>query len=171
MNCENYYSSETSPFSGISKFMRLKVFGYLDIRTLKNKISLLSKQQREDLRNSFFIYEGRELKIDDDEQCIACHKANDKISLWISNHASLYERMTISYWWGYSRQCVASHDQEMRIASLIEMLPERFDQSKIFMATSYGFDHTYFSNMLTAKRPNITFLEYIVRFENGQNFF
>ena len=44
MNCENYYPQEKSPFSGIPRFMGLKILGYLDMSTLKNKISLLSKQ-------------------------------------------------------------------------------------------------------------------------------
>ena len=58
------------------------------------------------------------------------------------------------------------HDNETRIANLIAMLPARFDKGKISIESFWlEFNHTYFSEMLTAKRPNMTFLTYFVDFD------
>ena len=140
MNNQNFHPSETSPFSGTPKYLRQMIFSFLDTSSIKNKISLLSKEERDNLLKYFFINDGRQLTFYDkffrrnSEECMACQESKDKISLKIYNHASLFDEvMIIIDSLTQETHCVASHDTETFIANLIAVLPERLNKGKITM--------------------------------------
>ena len=86
--------------------------------------------------------------------CLACHESKGKTSLMFFNHASLFDRLKINFGYQILRiQCVGRNSILARIASLIEILPERLDKRKISI-DSIPFDpytSTNFSDLMTAK--------------------
>ena len=47
----------------LTKFLRLTVYSYLDLKTTVNSLSLLSKGERDNLKNSGIAREGKTLQI------------------------------------------------------------------------------------------------------------
>ena len=55
-----------SPFASLPKYMRFTVYSFLDLETVASLISLLSVEERENLRTSAIAREGKHVKFSSD---------------------------------------------------------------------------------------------------------
>ena len=114
----------------LPKHIRLFVYCYLDNGTMLHKISVLSKQERQFLKESHLAREGKVLNLVVNEtnwpECLLHQNRLHEFMRNIEIKLCFCEVLSISLEFEKGHSC-PEHKLSQQVAFFISMLPERFD--------------------------------------------
>ena len=152
----------------LTKHIRLVVYCYLDNGTTLHKISVLSKPERNSLKESSLAREGKELVLVINEsnwtECLLHHNRLQQFMRNIEIKLCFCEMLSLSFEFERGHSC-QEHKLSQQVAFFISMLPERFDDKKLDLISvldkrsTRRLDLENLFLLLRIKRPNLVLKE------------
>ena len=132
--------STSQPEAKLTKFLRLTIYNFLDIRDTALNISRLSKTERTNLLESEIAREGKiyglAIDITTRPNCLICANSLDRFCKRINQILKYVEKIALSV--AARLNMCNFHMLGEEIALILSKLPERFNDQKIVCDFDYS---------------------------------